>query len=168
MTAPEVTSPSSYILGGNAAAKRAALEEEVADLAAARKQAETKADQLDTELDNLTAIVTAATQLILYASWDELDHWASARAAGDLENRIAQLKAANVNLRRLQEQRDEAERTWEQLVGACGKTKDAIDDMATRKETLAARLPGGRKPPPFPMANESTSTRFTRGCARPP
>ena len=34
---PEVTSPSSYILGGNTAAKRAALEEEVADLAAAQQ-----------------------------------------------------------------------------------------------------------------------------------
>jgi uncharacterized protein YPO0396 len=133
---PEVTSPTSYILGGNPTAKRAALEEEVAALATARKQAETKADKLDSGLDNVSAIVTTATQLAVYTSWDELDHWASARAAGDLRDRITQLKAANVNLQRLQEQRDDAERTWEQLVGACEKTKDAIDGMTDRKETL--------------------------------
>ena len=136
---PEVTSPSSYILGGNTAAKRAALEQEVADLAASRKQAETDADQLDSELGDLTTIVTAATQLVGYTSWDDLDHWACARAAEDLQERIRQLKAANVNLQRLQEQRDEAEATWEDLVGACRKTKDTVNAMATRKETLAVR-----------------------------
>ena len=136
---PEVTSPSSYILGGNTAAKRAALEQEVTALATARKQAETEADQLDTELGNLATVVTAATQLAAYTSWDDLDHWASARAANDLQERIRQLKAANVNLQRLQEQRDDAERAWEKLVGACGKTSDAINGMATRKETLAVR-----------------------------
>ena len=137
---PEVSAPSSYILGGNTAAKRAALEEEVAVLSAAKEQAETRADKLDTELDNISAIVAAATQLTLYASWDELDHWASARAAGDLESRIAQLKTANVNLQRLQEQRDEAEHAWELLVGACGKTRDAI---ARHRLTEARPSPPG-------------------------
>jgi uncharacterized protein YPO0396 len=136
---PEVTSPSSYILGGNTAAKRAALEQEVNDLAAAREQAETEADQLDGELANLTTIVAAAAQLVGYTSWDDLDHWASARAIENLRERIRQLKAANVNLQRLQEQRDEAEAIWEDLVGVCRKTKDNIDDMAARKQTLAVR-----------------------------
>jgi uncharacterized protein YPO0396 len=136
---PEVTSPSSYILGGNAAAKRAALEKEVAALATARNLAETESDQMDSELDNVTAVVSAATQLTLYSSWDELDHWTSARAADNLRDRIAQLKAANVNLQRLQEQRDDAEQAWEQLVGACGKAKDAIQGLTDRKEDLADR-----------------------------
>ena len=44
-----------------------------------------------------------------------------------------------MNLQRLQEQRDDGRTAWEQLVGACRKTKDAINGMADRKETLAAR-----------------------------
>ena len=84
-------------------------------------------------------------------------------------NGSRQLKAANVNLQRLQEQRDEAEATWEQLVGACRKTKDAINDMATGRRPSPSALPRRQaNPSPSPMANASTSTRSTRGCARRP
>ncbi len=146
-----MTSPSRYILGGNLTAKRAALEYEVAALAIARQQAETEADRLEDEIGHLTATVSAATQLAAYTSWDDLDHWASARAASDLRSRIDQLKAANVSLQQLQEERDQAERTWAQLAAACGKTRDTIGEMTTRKDTLADRaLEEAAKPASVP------------------
>lgn len=136
---PEVASPSRYILGGSTTAKRAALEQEVAALATAREQAGTEADRLDRELEHVTAMAAAAAQLAAYTSWDDLDHWAAARAAGDLRARIGELKAANVSLQQLQDQRDQAEDTWGQLVTACGKTRDAIEEMTARTATLAGR-----------------------------
>ena len=133
-----MTQPSRYILGGNTTAKRAALEAEVAELADARRQAESAADRIDSDLARVTAVITAATQLAVYTSWDDLDHWAAARTADDLGQRISQLKADNVNLRLLQSERDAAETVWEQVVGACEQTKATIAALTGRKQDLTA------------------------------
>ncbi len=135
---PELTSPSSWILGANTVAKRAALEAEVADLVAARQQAEKEADQLDSRWQSLGTEIDAATQLSAYTSWSDLDHWASARVAHDLDERISQLKAGNVNLRLLQGQCSKAEEDWENLVGACQVTKNSIASMTEHKDRLDA------------------------------
>jgi len=130
---PELTSPSSWILGANTVAKRAALESEVADLEGARQQAEEAADQLDSQWQSLSTEIDAATQLSAYNSWSDLDHWASARVARELDERISQLKAGNVNLRLLQDQCSKAEQEWEKLVGVCQATKKSIEDMSERR-----------------------------------
>jgi uncharacterized protein YPO0396 len=133
---PELTSPSSWILGANTLAKRAALEAEVADLEAAKQQAEKEADQLDSQWQTLGTEIDAAIQLSAYTSWGDLDHWASACVARELDERISQLKAGNVNLRLLQDQCSKAEQEWENLVGACQETKNSIASMTERKDRL--------------------------------
>jgi uncharacterized protein YPO0396 len=133
----ELTNPSSYILGANTAAKRAALQAEVDSLHAARQGAETEADDLDRQWQALSSRIDSATQLAAYTSWSDLDHWAPARTAQDLEERINQIKTGNVNLRLLQEKCDAAEKAWERLIGVCGESERAIASMAQRKEQLA-------------------------------
>ena len=134
---PEVTRPSSWILGGSTTAKRAALEADVAELASASQQAETTADQLDGELARIGTVITAAGQLAAYTSWNDLDHWAAAQAAEELRQRISQLKAANVNLQLLQDRCQQAEDKWTKLVGACEATKTAIKALTSRRHVLA-------------------------------
>ena len=134
---PELTRPSSYILGSSTAAKRAALEAEVADLHAVKKRAEEEADRLDRQWQDRSSAIDAATQLSAYTSWTDLDYWASARTAGGLEERITQIQADNVNLRLLQEKCSTAEKTWEHLVGTCKEIESAISRMTEHKEELA-------------------------------
>ena len=77
---PELTSPSSYILGANTAAKCAALETEAAQLAEAKKRAIADAENLDDRYQKLDAILDAASQIVTYADWTLLDYPASAHA----------------------------------------------------------------------------------------
>lgn len=134
----EVTRPSSYILGANPEAKIAALEVEVAELETATEQADTEASKLDKRWQAIEAATGAANQLAAYTTWTDLDHWASAATAKDLEERITQIKASNVNLQQLQEQCHYAETAWKDLVGACRQTEDAISQAETRTADLAA------------------------------
>ncbi|MGW0443802.1 ATP-binding protein [Streptosporangium sandarakinum] len=134
---PELAGPSSYILGANTHAKITALTADVADLKAALDQAEAEADRLDQRWQDIEAAIGAATQLTTYyTSWADLDHWASARAAEALQERITALTAENVNLQLLKEQRAAAETTWKHLVGACSQTMNAVTDRQERHARL--------------------------------
>jgi len=104
---PELTNPSSYILGANTAAKRAALEADLVQLAQGKAEATTAANELDERYQNFEVQILALTQLTGYTSWTELDYWSSAHLARDLEERITAIKAENVNLQHLETQRDE-------------------------------------------------------------
>ena len=135
---PELTSPSSYILGANTTAKLAALEEETAELETAADAANAKANRLDEEWQEIRSTVDAASNLDAYASWNDLDHWASAQVIYDLDERISQIKANNVNIQQLELDCTKAKKTWEELVGTCQKTEERITSAAERSTRLSA------------------------------
>jgi uncharacterized protein YPO0396 len=56
--------------------------------------------------------------------------------AGDLAERITQLKTGNVNLQLLHERCAEAEQAWAKLLGACQETTNSITRMTDRKDSL--------------------------------
>src|ERR1039458_2647790 len=136
---PELTSPSSYILGANTAAKCAALETEATQLAEAKKKAVANAEDLDDRYQKLDAILDAASQLVTYADWTLLDYRASARACGHLKKRIDAIKADNVDLQQLEKQRDTAKEEWKSAVGASSGIRDKITEHRDRRR---ARAPG--------------------------
>ena len=162
---PELTRPSSYILGSSTAAKRAALEAEVTELHAAKQRAEREADRLDRLWEEHSAAIDAATQLAAYTSWTDLDHWASARTAQSLEERITQIQAGNVNLRLLQEECSKAEEAWEYLVGTCREIENTITRMTERKEELARQY---ERDPKAPRGRRRYRPRISRRSLRKP
>lgn len=133
---PELTNPSSYILGANTATKRAALEGEVNELATAKQKADAEACELDESYRNLESTIDAATKLLGYSDWIQLDYWASAHDAQQLAERIEDIKANNVNLQRLQRQRDDAEKQWERASDDCSKTRTDIEDYGRKQQQL--------------------------------
>ncbi|MGN9846503.1 ATP-binding protein [Nonomuraea sp. H19] len=133
---PELTAPSSFILGANTTAKIAALEAEVAELQAAQERADAEADDLDQQWQASQTAIDAAAQLEAYPTWTDLDHWASARAAADLHRRIEDIKARDVNLKRLQDDCDQAKSIWEEKIGTCAQTEAAIATAKTRHRQL--------------------------------
>jgi uncharacterized protein YPO0396 len=135
---PELTNPSSWILGANIAAKRAALEAEVTDLQAAMQKAEEEAEEIERQWDHIGSEIDATAQLTSYTSWTDLDHRASERAVRGLQERIAQLRADNVSLQLLQDECTRAEKEWEKLVGAAGETERAMARMTEHKDRLEA------------------------------
>ncbi len=135
---PELTNPSSYILGANAAAKLAALEEETLELEVASVEADKAATRLDKEWEAIHSSVEVASNLAAYTSWNDLDHWASARAVQDLDQRIKQIKSSNVSLQQLQQDCVKAENTWEDLVGTRKETERLISNSTERSTLLSA------------------------------
>ena len=135
---PELTSPSSYILGANAAAKLAALEEETVTLETAAAKADAEANRLDKEWQAISSAAEAASNLAAYISWNDLDHWASGQAVQELDKRIEQVKSSNVNLQKLQQDCAEAEKTWEDLVGTRQETERLIISANERSALLSA------------------------------
>ncbi|MBG0568718.1 ATP-binding protein [Actinoplanes aureus] len=133
---PEVTSPSSYILGANTAAKRAALAAEVDQLRQDAAEAGHEARQLDQRYRELGAMIDAATQVAEYTAWAQVDHASAVRAVRDLEERIEALKADNVDLQRLEVQRDYAEEKYKEAVNACARTRTAIEDHGKEQNRL--------------------------------
>jgi len=130
---PEVTSPSSYILRANTAAKRAAPAVEVEQLTQDAKEAGGEAHRLDQRYRELGAMIEAVTQIAEYTAWAQVDYSSAVRAVRDLEERIEALKADNVDLQRLEGERDEAERQYEAAADACARTRTTIKDRATTR-----------------------------------
>jgi uncharacterized protein YPO0396 len=137
---PELTNPSSWILGGSAAAKIEALEAETARLEAEAQAAAAAEVSLEEQWHDVTSALDAATQLQGYASWADLDHWASARTAASLAERIAEARASDVNLQTLSDKRDEAEAAWTSLGVACRDAEQRITDTDARVAALADDL----------------------------
>ena len=133
---PEVTSPSSYILGANTAAKRAALAVEVEQLTQAAREAGGEARRLDQRYRELGAMIEAVTQIAEYTAWAQVDHPSAVRAVRDLEERIEALKADDVDLQRLEGQRDEAERQYQAAADACARTRTTIKDRGDDQTRL--------------------------------
>ena len=134
---PELTSPSSHILGANTAAKRAALEIEATQLAEAKKKAVAGAEDLDGRYQKLDAILDAASQIVTYADWTLLDYQASARAGDHLKERIAAIKADNVDLQQLEKQRDTAKEEWKSAAATSSGIRSKITGHRDRHDALA-------------------------------
>jgi uncharacterized protein YPO0396 len=135
---PELTNPSTYILGANTAAKRAALAREVADLAAAEAEAAAEAKMVDERYRTLEAMIEAVTHVREYPSWDTVDHWSTVRTIDDLKKRIAEIKADNVDLQRLEQKCETAEGQYKDAAQACAVTRAAIERHSNRQNELIA------------------------------
>ncbi len=144
---PELSSPSSYILGANTVAKRAALKEEVDRLAAQVKRDHEAADAADTALRNLQARIEAVAQLIEYASWLEIDQVGAARRVHTIKEQIDAIKADNVNLRELEEKKDRAFAAWKQKLQASGNTRRDIEEAGRRQTALVDILDAEQRKP---------------------
>lgn len=136
----ELTDPSSYILGGNIAAKQDALEAEVTALKTRVDRTAQEADQLEQALSALTSTRDAAQKLTEYSSWIGIDHRSAEHNVEDIEGRIAELKANNVNLRELEAHRNEAEEVWNELAGKCLALKNKLTDYNQRQTALVQIL----------------------------
>ncbi len=136
---PELTNPSTYILGANTTAKRAALAHEVEELAAAKARAAEDAKKVDERYRMLEATIEAVTHVRDYPGWDALDHWAAVRAIDDLNTRIAEIKADDVDLQRLEQKRETAEREYKAATQACAATLAAIENHGKRQNLLIDR-----------------------------
>ncbi|WP_435592121.1 ATP-binding protein [Nocardia sp. bgisy118] len=135
-----VTSPSSYILGGNVAAKRQALEDEVTALEEKATRTAHDADQFNRTITSLTATREAARSLTAYTNWSEIDHRTASMRVADLKQRIEEFKAENIDLHTLQEQRDDAEGRWKKLVAACAALENKLSENNKQQEKLIAIL----------------------------
>jgi uncharacterized protein YPO0396 len=135
---PELTSRSSYILGANTAAKIKALEAETTELKATRDQTAAAADDLDAGIRRAERVIAAATQVLAYTDWSDLDHWASARTVADLQARIKDVRDNNVNLDKLEQDCRQAEQDRDALLDACAATRATIKSKEERREELAA------------------------------
>lgn len=136
----ELTNPSAYILGANTAAKVAALEVEVSDLAKERQEAEAEADAVDRRCRALDGIIGAGEQVGRYTSWAPLDHWESTAAAGDVEDGIAEIRDSDGDLRQLEQRRDDAEARWKDLLQECAGLKARLSGYDDRQAALIAIL----------------------------
>jgi uncharacterized protein YPO0396 len=136
----ELTSPSSWILGGSAAAKIEALEAETTRLAAEAQAAAAAEQDLERQGQEAVRALDALSQLEGYAAWTDLDHWAPARTAAGLAERIAQARASDVNLQALGDQRDAAEAAWESLGLACKEAEQRISRGDARAAALTSDL----------------------------
>lgn len=144
---PELTNPASYILGANTEAKLAALEAEVAELAAAARRAAELADELDARYLAVSKTIEAVTKLTGYHSWAELDRSSASEAIRRLEQRITDLKNADTDLRSLEQQRDEAKKHWQECSDTCSTLRTVIADDRRRRERLTEVLERERSCP---------------------
>ncbi|HZO64730.1 MAG TPA: SbcC/MukB-like Walker B domain-containing protein [Kribbellaceae bacterium] len=136
----ELTSPSSYILGANPTAKRAAVEREVAHLAQIRDRAVGDARAVDERYRNLDGIIEATQQIVGWQQWTTLDHWTAAQHAKDLEQRIADIKASNVDLQRLETERNDAEDEYNKASDVCSKTRIKIEAAGEQQTALIKKF----------------------------
>ena len=133
---PELTNPSMYILGANTAAKRAALSREVDALATAAATVAREAKAIDERYRTLEATTEAVSYVAGYPSWDTVDHWSTVRTIDDLKARIAEIKADNVDLQRLERQREDAEGEYKSASQACAATRAAIERYGNQQNEL--------------------------------
>ncbi|ONI88005.1 hypothetical protein ALI22I_19865 [Saccharothrix sp. ALI-22-I] len=133
----ELTSRSSYILGANTAAKRRALEEEVTKLAQDKESTASAAGRLNDRLEHERRRIAAADALAEFVSWSVLDHWRPNHDARELGERIAAIRADDVDLRRLEEQRDRAQEEFETAFTNWKTTADRIESESIRQTELA-------------------------------
>ncbi|ANZ39106.1 hypothetical protein BBK82_26560 [Lentzea guizhouensis] len=136
---PELTRRSSYILGVNTATKRQALEDEVLALAEHLSTAKAKARALADHLGTLTSRIEAANALAESTSWKELDLWTPTHAARELGEQIAAIRADDVDLRRLEAQRDTAQREFETAFSEWQQTSQRISAESALQTELADR-----------------------------
>lgn len=133
---PEVVSPASYILGANIATKREALRVEVSRLAQNEQATAGEAENIDGRYRSLEAAVEAAKQVATYEHWSDLDFWTPRKHARELAKRIESLKADNVDLQRLEQQRDDAEEEYKRRTNICAGTSNEIGRCGDQQTSL--------------------------------
>ncbi|SDK19846.1 Uncharacterized protein YPO0396 [Actinopolyspora mzabensis] len=143
----EAADPSSYILGANTRTKRAALEAAVAELDESRQKAKADADEIDSTFQNLSTTLSAVEQLRTYSSWSQLNFWNSQGHVRQLEERIEQIRADNVNLNQLEKARDEAKRKWNSATETRTNTKNKIAEHSARQTHLTERYEQEQRKP---------------------
>lgn len=132
----EVAAPSSYILGANTVHKRDALKAEIEALKAEQVFADEKAETHERQYRNLDAAITSAAALTEYSSWHDLDHWASTRQAGALEERITNIKNNDVDLQKLETRRNNAQDAWQKALEDVTLLKNDLDRNNQRQTQL--------------------------------
>ncbi|MFC5752585.1 ATP-binding protein [Actinomadura rugatobispora] len=137
---PELTSPSSYILGADVVTKREALQAEITELESKRDKAAAGADDLDRRNTAIDQVVHAAEQVVAHSAWGDLDHRRSQHEIDELTERIHEIKENDVDLRRLEERRDAAKTAWQGLNDACSDLRNRITQSERRQETLTGEL----------------------------
>lgn len=137
---PELTNPSTYILGANTVAKRTALAHEVDKLAAAKEKATDEAKKTDERYRSLEATIEAVVHLRDYKSWDAVDHWSTVRTIDSLKDRIAEIKSDNVDLQRIERQRETAEREYKAASTASAATRAEIERHGNRQHQLISEF----------------------------
>lgn len=150
---PELTDRASYILGANTAAKRKALEQEVAALAEIKKTAASIAGKLSGQLDQAKGRVGAAKQASEYANWASLDYWSLSHNARELGERIEEIRAGDVDLQRLEALCSTTKEEFTKAFGIWQATSTRIAD-ATKRETHLADLQLAEQEKPHTVADD--------------
>ncbi|MGW2659975.1 ATP-binding protein [Nocardia tengchongensis] len=133
---PELTRKSTYILGANTVAKRQAVEADALRLAEEKEATAETARGLREQLEQANSRREAAAQAATFATWAELDFWTPTREANELEERIEEIRSGNVDLRRLEADRDRAKAVYDQANGTWHATQQRISEVTQRQTVL--------------------------------
>lgn len=136
----ELTNPSAYILGANTAAKIAALTDETEILRRDAEKAAAAANEFDTEYRQYETIVRVGEQLGQYTDWAELDHWTAEENAREIDDRIAQIRSTDQDLRRLERDRDKANEQWKDELEQEAGLKNSLKQHTSRQDNLITIL----------------------------
>lgn len=133
---PEVARASSFILGTDPEAKRAALAGELKELTALAEAARERSDALEQAHERDGRFIDAAAQLRDYTSWTELDQAGSAARIAQYEKRIKEITSNNVDLKKLRAETDIADRRWEDTVAERKTAQQTVTDNELRADDL--------------------------------
>jgi uncharacterized protein YPO0396 len=133
---PEVARASSFILGTDPAAKRAALADELKELNALSEAARERADEFENLHERDRRFIDAAKQLLDYTIWTEVDQAGAAASIAQYELRIKEITSSDVDLQRLRAETELADKRWEDAIAERKKAQDAITEDELRAENL--------------------------------
>lgn len=150
---PELTSKSTYILGANTVAKRKAMEADVQQLAEQKRIAVDAARDLRDQLEEAGRHLEAAAQVLGFASWVELDFWTPSHDARELSERIEEIRSGNIDLQRLEADRDKADTEHKKAYGVWHKTEQRIAEV-TQRETILVDLQSAEQQRPQTLEDE--------------
>lgn len=84
----------------------------------------------------MASTLEAASAVAQHTVWSKLDHWKASQHGGQLEARLNEIRSGDVDLQRLEQQRNTAEQTWEKLTGECSLLKTRIEAESQRQTGL--------------------------------
>jgi uncharacterized protein YPO0396 len=144
---PELSSPSTYILGANTAAKLAALQADIKELAGAVAATRAAAEGADQAYRSLQARIEGVELISSCDTWDSIDVETAKKRRHDLEEQIAAIKSDNLDLRTLEQQRQEAHDDWEHEVERAGTAKRDLTQAGNRSTGYVDTLEQEKRKP---------------------